>query len=91
MTRDEAIELKIKVARQWACLARHSDADIRGAAAQAIDGYVALGMLKLDEPKSAEDQAIAFLDSKLPEYTEAIDGSEIANILALAGFKIVEK
>ncbi len=81
MTRDEAIEIW----RKTYCGMKASPADV---SAKAIDGFVSLGILKLDEPKSAKKMAYAAIVTAGWSVGAA---SETIAILDRAGLKIVEK
>ncbi len=78
MTRAEAIEIVIRTA-----------AGDRVSAAYWIDIFVALGMLKLDEPASAHEKALAAM------YQATSDGMLTPrwaiDAIDAAGLKIVEK
>lgn len=87
MTRDEAIEIEMKSARSWEPFSQIPAAVIREAAATTIDCYVALGMLKLEEPKSPMDKFYAIT----PRYFGGDVESALVRDLDAAGLKIVEK
>lgn len=74
MTRDEAIKLYQK----------HFNGGVGGYDGRAIDVFVALGMLKLDEPKSVNKRAWEVLRA----FT---DDACVIDCLHRAGLKIVEK
>lgn len=81
MTRDEAL------AKLWEAF---TDAfvgfDVRTPSTLVV-GLEALGLLKLDEPKSAEDRAVEALE----RIRSPIKHSDLPAILSAAGLKIVEK
>ena len=56
MTRDEAIEIGFKLMRACDVYDDYSNKQILDASACSADVAVALGMLKLDEPKSIRDE-----------------------------------
>jgi hypothetical protein len=87
MTRDEAIELRLKNigARTRAIL---PDDALREITAAEIDFYIASGMLKLDEPKSAHQRMV--------DACRALDISgRVIDVFATAlengGLMVVEK
>jgi hypothetical protein len=93
MTRDEAVAAYIRFTYEDLPRTAAQMRVLHVNAARRIDAYVALGMLKLDEPKSAEDRAIdilASIDSKVG-LTRFGAATAIIDLLYSAGLKIVEK
>jgi hypothetical protein len=84
MTRDEATTIMTKLKKS------KSDDDV----SNVIDAFVALGMLKLDEPKSAwqkfEDAAVA-KHQWLSSNDRVSILYEVLELLDITGLKIVEK
>ncbi len=100
MTRNEAIEINLRTVRAEALIVRSqlSSSELAQLASVGIDRWVALGMLKLDEPKSAKDvlkDCVVSVDKYLSEsHTGILDKYGVDAILQTiegAGFKIVEK
>lgn len=88
MTRDEAIEI-------W-----HRDDGKLRSPAEIIDAFAALGMLKLDEPKSAEERFYEIVSENLavdspamrePRENKRAVGMIFYEALTEAGLRIVEK
>ena len=81
MTRDEAIHIYRREC-DWAPSNKE--------AGKAISTYVALGMLKLDEPKSVEERAKTVINNAVlgNPYAHA---EMILSAIKMAGLQIVEK
>ena len=96
MTRDEAIEKDLIAGRIIRVVANTgvSDAALRAISAARIDSYVAIGLLKLDEPKTAWDKFCDEAQRQPNGWSSPDDPSSILaearEILDRAGLKIVE-
>ena len=86
MTRDEAIAIEIKTARSWPPFDSLTDDVVRNAAEISIDGCIALGMLKIGEPKSEDDAIRWFVASHLGHG----EGARFLRKLFEANYKIVK-
>lgn len=83
MTRDEAIRVR------RAHYVDHSEEVALKWAVADVDSYVALGMLKLDEPKSAGERAV---DAMFERGARGLIAPRHAiEAINMAGLKIVEK
>ena len=87
MTRDEAIEIDFRLSMACPTWEDEDPELIREASVTAIDSYIALGMLKVDEPESARTKAARALGSQFGSFLDALD---IIEVLEKNGFKIVE-
>lgn len=90
MTRDEAIA----IFRTHMSFATDRDVDIQTrldeAAVQSVNAFSALGMLKIDEPKSA-DKKFRDAMAKLGYGKNSCVWPDLARVFADASLKIVEK
>lgn len=90
MTREEAIEIEFQSAVGW--VSHMPELEIRRAAAETIDCYVALGMIKLDEPKRLPQKLRDFVrDARLVQGGEMERLENLQAVLADAGLRIIEK
>lgn len=84
MTRDEAIKILVDVVFPGEQL----EGDNRRKSSNLVDAWAKLGMLKLDEPETADERATR-------KAIEAIDkqgwSRAVLNVFDAAGLKIVEK
>lgn len=87
MTREDFIELRLQhISKQTK--ATMPAEFLQEITADEIDFYVAAGMLKLDEPKSAEER---FIELSIHQGRGEGFATNVLQILDLAGLRIVEK
>ena len=81
MTRDQAIEIYCEIYK-----------DSSMTAAKAIDVMVALGILKLDEPKTATDRALEVINRNIiANGGRTFDSAGLCEIMKIADCRIVDK
>lgn len=90
MTRDEAIEIELKSSMGWKPVDM-SVQTLRQAASETIDAYVALGMLKLEEPEPVDRRANYAMNKIIFEKKASLCAGDLHQALDRAGLRIVEK
>jgi hypothetical protein len=84
MTREEALK------RLGAIVDQHGLYIARQSVEASLDGYVALGMIKLDEPKDRPSPTYRAFEAVF-EYVPSLDYADFQKLIDGAGLKIVEK
>lgn len=90
MTRDEAIKAYVEKAFLRKIDTTESYREAAVSAGYAIDAFVALGMLKLDEPKCASERAVDAMFS-VAAYSGMLTPRHAMEAISAAGLKIIEK